>query len=78
VYAKTSLESRRTPDAIHVDQFDVVDRDGRITEDLRRKEQDILERIIHGAEKGHYFMVFGCKVLLPLLSPCIAHLSSLS
>ena len=36
--------------------------DGPWTEHLRRKEQDILDRIIHGAETGHYFMLLGCKV----------------
>lgn len=35
--------------------------DGPWTEHLRRKEQDILDRIIHGAETGHYFMLLGCK-----------------
>lgn len=31
-------------------------------EHLRRKEQDVLDRIIHGAESGHYYMILGCKV----------------
>lgn len=37
------------------------------TEHLRRKEQDFLDRIIHGSETGHYFMILGCKVCLYLL-----------
>jgi hypothetical protein len=37
---------------------------------LRRKEQDIVDRIIHGDESGHYFMILGCKVLLFHHCPC--------
>ncbi len=33
---------------------------------LRRKEQDFVERIIHGAEMGNYIMILGCKVSLYL------------
>jgi hypothetical protein len=51
VHGKKSLENRNRTDAI----------DG-IDEHLRRKEQDIVDRIIHGAEVGHYFMILGCKV----------------
>lgn len=29
---------------------------------LRRKEQDIIDHIIHGHEPGHYFMLLGPKV----------------
>ena len=29
---------------------------------LRRKEQDIVDRIIGGQEIGHYFMLLGAKV----------------
>jgi hypothetical protein len=29
---------------------------------LQRKEQDTLDRIIHGDETGNYYMVLGCKV----------------
>ncbi|KAI0301558.1 hypothetical protein B0F90DRAFT_1718166 [Multifurca ochricompacta] len=57
VHAKKSLENRHMTDAI--DELEV--QDGPWTEHLRRKEQDILERIIHGAETGHYFMILGCK-----------------
>jgi hypothetical protein len=32
------------------------------TKRLRRKEQDTLDRIIHGDETGHYYMILGCKV----------------
>ncbi|KAI0790575.1 hypothetical protein C8Q75DRAFT_762549 [Abortiporus biennis] len=35
--------------------------DGFWTEHLRRKEQDLLDRIIHGSEAGHYFMLLGPK-----------------
>ncbi|KAF8911485.1 hypothetical protein CPB84DRAFT_920164 [Gymnopilus junonius] len=31
------------------------------TEDLRRKEQEIIDHIIHGDEAGHYFMLIGPK-----------------
>ncbi|KAI0287338.1 hypothetical protein BC826DRAFT_1045242 [Russula brevipes] len=57
VHAKKSLENRNRTDAI--DGIDVVQ--GSSTEHLRRKEQDIVDRIIHGAEIGHYFMILGCK-----------------
>lgn len=29
---------------------------------LRRKEQDVVDRIISGAEDGHYFVLLGPKV----------------
>jgi len=32
------------------------------TENLRRKEQDVIDHIIHGEESGHYFMLLGPKV----------------
>ncbi|KAI0042641.1 hypothetical protein FA95DRAFT_1610043 [Auriscalpium vulgare] len=56
VHAKRAAESRQVSAAI--DDLEV----GELwTEHLRRKEQDILDRIIHGAESGHYFMLLGCK-----------------
>ena len=32
------------------------------TDRLPRKEQDTVYRIIHGADTGHYHLIFGCKV----------------
>lgn len=32
------------------------------TQNLRRKEQDVIDFIIHGEESGHYFMLLGPKV----------------
>ena len=32
------------------------------TQHMRRKEQDSVDRIIHGHERGHYFMLLGPKV----------------
>jgi hypothetical protein len=32
------------------------------TENLRRKEQDVIDHIVHGEESGHYFMLLGPKV----------------
>ena len=32
------------------------------TEHLRRKEQDVMDRIIQGEEPGRYFMLLGPKV----------------
>jgi hypothetical protein len=29
---------------------------------LRRKEQDIVDKIVHGGEVGHYYMLLGSKV----------------
>ena len=46
---------------------DTKDENSYGTEHLRRKEQDFLDRIIHGSETGHYFMILGCKVCLHLL-----------
>jgi hypothetical protein len=60
VHAKKSMRSRHMKDAI--DELEVLGEDGPWTERLRRKEQDFLERVIHGVETGHYFMILGCKV----------------
>ena len=49
-----------------VDEVDVGDSSW--TEHLRRKEQDTLDRIVHGAETGHYYMILGSKVSLRLRS----------
>lgn len=46
------------------DELDSQGENGYGTEHLRRKEQDFLDRIIHGSETGHYFMILGCKVCL--------------
>lgn len=32
------------------------------TKDLRRKEQDFVDAVVHGKEPGHYFMLLGPKV----------------
>jgi len=64
------MKSPHTTDAI--DEFEVQE-NGPWTEHLRRKEQDFLERVIHGAETGHYFMILGCKVPLYLLCPRVAY-----
>lgn len=32
------------------------------TNDLRRKEQDFIDSIVHGKESGHYFVLLGPKV----------------
>jgi hypothetical protein len=32
------------------------------TEDLRRKEQDTINRIVHGDDTGQYYLIFGCRV----------------
>jgi hypothetical protein len=40
---------------------------------LRRKEQDVIDRIIHGDEGGHYFLLFGCKVSLFDLFLCVSY-----
>ncbi|THH33035.1 hypothetical protein EUX98_g1147 [Antrodiella citrinella] len=37
------------------------DMDGPWTQHLRRKEQDLLDSIVHGAETGHYYMLLGPK-----------------
>lgn len=39
------------------------------TKRLRRKEQDTLDRIIHGDETSHYYMILGCKVCLSAFVP---------
>ncbi|KAA1470590.1 hypothetical protein DENSPDRAFT_775133 [Dentipellis sp. KUC8613] len=57
VHSKRSAEERVLSEAI--DELEVED--GPWTQHLRRKEQDILDRIIHGAETGHYFMLLGSK-----------------
>lgn len=35
---------------------------------LRRKEEDFVNRIISGKERGHYYLILGPKVLVSLLS----------
>lgn len=40
----------------------IYDEDG--TEHLRRREQELVDRIISGQEKGHYYMLIGPKVCL--------------
>lgn len=50
------------------EEFD-WDKDGPWTQHLRRKEQDLLDSIVHGTEAGHYFFLLGPKVCL--LDPCI-------
>ncbi|TCD64562.1 hypothetical protein EIP91_003920 [Steccherinum ochraceum] len=37
------------------------DMDGPWTQHLRRKEQDLVDSIVHGAETGHYYMLLGPK-----------------
>jgi hypothetical protein len=64
VHAKTSTENQQMTDA--VDEVDVGDSSW--TKHLRRKEQDTLDRIVHGAETGHYYMILGSKVSLRLRS----------
>jgi hypothetical protein len=41
--------------------------DGDWSELMRRNEQDMIDRIIHGEESGHYFMLIGPKVCRPHL-----------
>lgn len=36
--------------------------DNPFPQNLRRNEQDRVDRIIHGEEQGHYFMLLGAKV----------------
>ncbi len=38
------------------------DLDGPWTQHLRRAEQDLIDRIVHGNEVGHYFVLLGPKV----------------
>ena len=60
------------------DATDEVDvRNGTLEVHLRRMEQDTLDRIIHGDEIGHYYMILGCKVSL-FPCPRIAYSCSLS
>ena len=42
------------------------------TGDLRRREQDWIDRIVHGQEAGHYFVLLGPKVnvLIAFISSC--------
>lgn len=47
-------------------------------EHLRRQEQDLVDRIIAGEEKGHYYMLLGSKVRLsPTIPPPISPSPSL-
>lgn len=44
------------------DEMDLEAELSRWTENLRRKEQDLIDRIMHGQEPGHYFVLLGPKV----------------
>jgi hypothetical protein len=57
--AKSHFPERSASDGGTVDGDDY---DLNWTEHLRRKEQDAVDRIIHGHECGHYFMILGPKV----------------
>ncbi|KAI0036151.1 hypothetical protein K488DRAFT_76181 [Vararia minispora EC-137] len=57
VHSKLQGTDRQLPEAI--DELDIEE--GPWTEHLRRREQDILDKIIHGIETGHYFMLLGSK-----------------
>ena len=69
VQARHSLENQHTADA--TEDVDVMY--DPLTVHLRRKEQDIIDRIIHGNEGGRYFLIFGCKVSLFDISLCISY-----
>ena len=69
VHAKHSLEDQHTVDA--TEDIDVMH--DPLTVHLRRKEQDTIDRIIHGDEGGRYFLIFGCKVSLFDLFLCIPY-----
>ncbi|TFL07147.1 hypothetical protein BDV98DRAFT_497594, partial [Pterulicium gracile] len=43
------------------DEMDLEAELSRWTENLRRKEQDLIDRIMHGQEPGHYFVLLGPK-----------------
>ncbi|KAF8273393.1 hypothetical protein EI94DRAFT_1563817, partial [Lactarius quietus] len=59
VHAKSSMRKQPVTDAIN--ELESQGENGNWTQHLRRKEQDFVERIIHGAETGHYFVILGCK-----------------
>lgn len=40
------------------------------TLDIRRKEQDFVDAVVHGKEPGHYFMLLGPKVCFCFLFFC--------
>jgi len=59
VLAKTHTPRRASTEDPHDPTF--VD-DRLPIENLRRKEQNIIDHIVHGQESGHYFMLLGPKV----------------
>ena len=61
VHAKKSLDDRH-----------MADTTDEVANHMRRKEQDIIDRIIHGDESGRYFMILGCKVSPLWLCSCAA------
>jgi hypothetical protein len=62
VQGRHSLENQHTVGA--TEDVDVMH--DPLAVHLRRKEQDTIDRIIHGDEGGHYFLIFGCKVSLSI------------
>ena len=59
--AKPHFPERSNSNGGTVDgDFDNYDNDW--TKHLRRKEQELVDHIIHGHEHGHYFLLLGPKV----------------
>jgi hypothetical protein len=69
IQARHSLENRHTADATE----DVEVMHDPLMVHLRRKEQDIIDRIIHGDEGGRYFLILGCKVSLFDIVLCFSY-----
>jgi hypothetical protein len=58
------LATNKMKRVVSTDELDELDSElvGPWTEHLRRKEQDWIDRIVHGTESGHYFVLLGPKV----------------
>jgi len=69
--AKVHTPRRSDSDGEAMDD-DAFDDHGPWTENLRRKEQDAIDHIVHGDESGHYFMLLGPKVICPIFQPILS------
>jgi hypothetical protein len=53
---KTPAQEKALHEALDIDSSEPW------TQHVRRKEQDVIDQIVHGNESGHYYIILGAKV----------------
>ena len=59
----------KNPHRVELEQQEEIDPELKIqdpgpwTQHLRRKEQSVIDMIVHGVEMGHYYVLLGAKVM---------------